>query len=331
MSAFLPSLHPESYRPHGLHDLARTWPETNCYVDVWIEILSALGHEPAAAMGFAVLQDYEGDQFTFFKYALEDLDLIYGIQVQELAIYDRVEGHCIEQIRRGRLPLVEVDSFYLPDTQGVSYRIEHTKSTIAINRLDTAGEAVEYFHNGGYYRAAGEDFRQLFRIGDEWTSATLFPYVEFAKLAPPPPPALQLQRAIGRLRHHLARRPQDCPFQAFRAELPAAVERLIAGTADFQKYAFNTARQFGANFDLLAAHLAWLAAAGGPKLEAAEAAAERISSAGKALQFQLARAIARKRSTGLEAAIDPVIEDYQLIMRDLDGALGGGPARGRPT
>ena len=40
--------------------------------------------------------------------------------VQEIA--NRVENHVREQIRRGRLTLVEMDSFYLPDTQGTAYR-----------------------------------------------------------------------------------------------------------------------------------------------------------------------------------------------------------------
>ena len=292
MTAFLPVLRPQTYKPHKLHDMARAWPETNCYVDVWIEVLASLGHEPCAAAGFTVEQDFEGDQFTFFKYPPEDLDLLFGISVQELAIYDKVEKHALEQIRRGRLPLVEVDSFYLPDTTGLSYRIEHTKTTIGINRIDIDGRRMEYFHGGGYFEAAAEDFDGLFRVGTHASQRdVLFPYVEFVKLNRGPEPARLVDLAVERLRHHVSRRPQSNPFVSFRDQLAGAVAQLING-ADFHKYAFNTVRQFGANFDLLAAHLQWLADAGGPHAEVAIAKASRISEAAKTLQFQMARAVA---------------------------------------
>ena len=97
------------------------WPETNCYIDLWIEVLAARGLPPEAMFGFTLTQDFEGDQFTFFKVPLEDLEALYGIRSTELAIYDRVETHVAEQLRRGRLCLVEMDSFYMPDTHGVGY------------------------------------------------------------------------------------------------------------------------------------------------------------------------------------------------------------------
>ena len=52
----------------------RIWPETNCYVDLWIEVLAAAGFTPEAMLGFTLTQDFEGDQFTFFKVPLEDLE-----------------------------------------------------------------------------------------------------------------------------------------------------------------------------------------------------------------------------------------------------------------
>ncbi len=39
-------LDPSAYTPHALHAAERMWPETNCYVDLWIEVLSALGQHP---------------------------------------------------------------------------------------------------------------------------------------------------------------------------------------------------------------------------------------------------------------------------------------------
>ncbi len=69
-------------------------------------------------LGFTVTQDFEGDQFTFFKVPLEDLESLYDIRVTELAIFDRVEAHVAEQIRRGRLCLVEMDSYFMPEPKG---------------------------------------------------------------------------------------------------------------------------------------------------------------------------------------------------------------------
>src|SRR5690606_26314651 len=98
MTAVFAGLDPETYRPHALHDAERMWPETNCYVDLWIEVLHAFGTAPEAMLGFSLVQDFEGDQFTFFKVPLEDLEALYGIRGTELAIFDRVESHVATQI-----------------------------------------------------------------------------------------------------------------------------------------------------------------------------------------------------------------------------------------
>ena len=79
MESAVLEIDPHAYRPSALHDPSRHWPETNCYVDLWIELLAALGFEPAAMLGFTVAQDFEGDQFTFFKVPLEDLEALYGV------------------------------------------------------------------------------------------------------------------------------------------------------------------------------------------------------------------------------------------------------------
>ena len=39
-----------SYQQHEIHACERQWAETNCYVDVWIELLNAWGFEPIAAL-----------------------------------------------------------------------------------------------------------------------------------------------------------------------------------------------------------------------------------------------------------------------------------------
>lgn len=146
---------PVGHRSHAMHAPERCWPQTNCYADLWIEALGALGMEPAAAFGFAVSQDFEGDQFTFFKPPLEDLEALYGLRVTELALYDDLVAHLELQAAQGRLVLIELDSFYLPDTRGVTYRTAHGKTTVAINRIDLAARELDYFHNEGFFRASG--------------------------------------------------------------------------------------------------------------------------------------------------------------------------------
>ena len=107
------TLDPSSYQRHRLHTQERNWAETNCYVDLWIELLHAWGFEPLAAMPFTLAIDFEGDQWTFFKFPLADLWELYGLNVQELAIWRPVLSHVEEQVGRGRPVLVELDSFYL--------------------------------------------------------------------------------------------------------------------------------------------------------------------------------------------------------------------------
>ena len=121
---------------HALHEDERTWPETNCYVDVLVDVLHSLQLDPVAGLAFTLGIDFEGDQYTFFKFPQGDLRTLYGVEIQELNPWKSVLVHAVEQVALGRYLLPEVDSFYLPDTAGVSYRIEHTKSSIAIAHVD---------------------------------------------------------------------------------------------------------------------------------------------------------------------------------------------------
>jgi len=314
-------LDPDNYKPHALHQPERMWPETNCYVDLWIETLHAFGSEPEAMLGFTLTQDFEGDQFTFFKAPLEDLEALYGIRSTELAIYDRVETHVAEQLRRGRLCLVEMDSFYMPDTHGVGYHGEHGKTTVAINRLDVAGRSIDYFHNAGFFRLEGDDFDGLFHMKDGPEELPFLPYTEFVKFPAELPMSGHLRSEAKRLaKQHFARRPADNPIAAFAKVFPGQVEKVAERPFDFfHKYAFNTLRQLGANFELAASHLDWLR----PDGSLAEAAghARRISEVAKATQFQVARAVARRKFEPLATALDPATEAWDALMRDLAGRL----------
>ena len=325
MAAVRPDISPEGYKPHALHDPGRHWAETNCYVDLWIELLQALGHTPEAALGFCAGLDFEGDQFTFFKFPSHDLEQLYGLKALELAVYESLEIQVMEQVARGRFVLVEVDAFYLPDTDGVSYGQEHSKTTIGINSCDPAGRRMTYFHNAGFFAVAGDNFDALMqrapaRAADK---TLLFPYAEFVKdTGGRPAPAEQRARAQALTRAHVAGRPRANPLLAFAETLEREGERLAARPpAFFHKYAFNTLRQLGAAFELLGSHLLWLEAGGGPQLPGAAADCGAIASGAKTLQFQMARAFARKKTAGLGAPLAGMAETYERIFAQLDIAF----------
>ncbi|WP_420100873.1 DUF1839 family protein [Bosea sp. (in: a-proteobacteria)] len=310
--ALLP-VDPLAYRPHAIHQGERHWPQTNCYADLWIEILHALGSEPAAAFGFTVAQDFEGDQFTFFKPPLDDLEALYGLQVTELALYDDLIGHIEQQIARGRLVLLELDSYYMPDTKGLSYRESHGKTTIAVNRLDRAGRQLDYFHNDGFHRAVAEDFDGLFRLlPGQQREDTLFPYAEMARLPARLPDEEALKATARRLlARHIARRPEANPVTAYRAVAMAQAAALAERPGNaFHLYAFNTLRQLGANFELLASHLAWLDEAA---FAEARDAALRIAGGAKIAQFHLARAMKQKRFERFDTALGELAAAWDAV------------------
>ncbi|MDN5927102.1 MAG: DUF1839 family protein [Hyphomicrobiales bacterium] len=322
MRQVIPGLNPATYRPSFLHDAERRWPETNCYVDLLIEVLHAAGHEPAAALGFTVAQDFEGDHFTFFKFPTADLQRLYGIDIEELAVFDRLDARVMTQIGRNRLPMVEVDAFYLPDTRGVSYRISHSKSSIGINALDPKKRRMEYFHNAGYFMLEGADYDALFPKQDEASGLPLFPYSELMKFGRSAASCDPARTARCLLAHHLARRPKENPIAAYAETFAEHAAALADRPPEyFHTYAFNTLRQLGANFELLAGHIDWLGVHGLRGLERAADAAGRISESAKTMQFKLARAMARKRFDGLVEMLAPMVEAYEATMDVLDAKI----------
>jgi hypothetical protein len=303
------------WTPQPLHAGERIWLETNCYVDVWAELLPALGHPAEAALAFTVKQDFEGDHFTFFKFPLEDLEALFGLRVQELAIYDTVEKHLLEQGARGRVVLVEVDSHFLPDA-GPTYHKSHAKSTIAVIKLEPAVRKLGYFHNTAYHELSGDDYDGLFHRPP---ADNMFPYCEFVKRDGE---ALGGKALVGRsldiLRKHLRHLPDAHPVKAWRAALPGHFERLAARDMDyFHLYAFNLPRQLGANFEMLGTYLDWLGAGGEKGLAEAASASRRIAQQCKAVQFQLAR-MANRRKFDINAVhIQPIEADYDVALNTL--------------
>lgn len=303
MKQILP-LDPRTYKRHLIHGEGRTWAETNCYVDVWIETMHALGHEPIAALPFTFAIDFEGDQWTFFKFPLLDLYDLYGLDIQELAIWRPLVVHIEEQVGRGRPVLVELDSFYLPDTHGTAYKFAHVKSTVAVFEIDPGAHHLGYFHNQGYYHVDGDDYLDLLRLRGAPDPAMLPPYVEFVKRHPELACSGRelLERSLRILRKQLALIPAANPFHAFKRRFETDMQWLMNESLEtFHLYSFATLRQFGACYELSATYLHWLTAQGETGLEDATRAFTELSDGAKAMQFQLARAMNRRKPLELSS------------------------------
>lgn len=300
----------------------RDWPLTNCYVDLWMGVLRHWQFDPIAGLAFTVIQDFEGDQFTFFKYPLEDLERLYGVLVQELSIYRDLEAHAVEQVRRNRLFIMEVDGFCLPDTRSTSYQMTHTKTTIGIDEIDPRNRQAHYFHNGGHYMIEGADYEvaMCHRLAPDALADWLPPYVEVASRRFPALSDHDLAtEAVATLRRHLRRAPNVNPIERYAEVFPSHVDQLIAASTDFfHLYAFNTVRQVGANFELLGVFLRWLERRGQHGLESVAARCDEFSATAKVLQFRLARVSARRRADDCAEHLDTLQRSYEQIMSSLN-------------
>lgn len=282
-------LDPRAYRSHPLHSPERIYVESNCYTDILIELLHARGDEPLAVMGCTMRMDFEGDQWTFFKPPPEDLERLFGIDVHEMQPYRPLPEQIAAQLSDGRTLIVELDSFYLPDTSATSYQSEHVKSSIVAEAIDPAGERLRYFHATGLHELEGEDYRAVFRLGRPFSDDVLPPYTELVRFdAGPRLRGDELREAArGLLRHHLEHRPATNPFARFGAQLERDLPRLLAGdAADYHAYAFATVRMAGSAFEVAQSHVEWLLGdAGAPACHALTQIVEGC----KALSFRLAR------------------------------------------
>jgi hypothetical protein len=275
-------------------------------------------------LGVTVAQDYEGDQFTFFKYLHEDLEKLYGVTVGELSIWHQLDVQIEKQVQLGRLVLVEADGFYLPDTRATSYRTQHTKTTIGIDGMDREAGRLTYFHNVGHYELVGEDYAGVFRQlpGQDAVDDVLPPYVELVRRRWPELRGDELtDEAVALLRRHMKRRPDENPIRCYRAEFQNQMNWLMAHPEKFHDYAFGVFRQLGANFQLLAGHLGWLEARGITGLRAAMEAAAAISSGAKALQFKVARIASRGRFDACGTLFDSLETQYETVMNGIARAL----------
>jgi hypothetical protein len=304
-------LDPASYRPHDLHCGERTYLETNCYTDGMIELLHARGDEPLAAMGFALRIDFEGDQWTFFKPPPEDLEALFGLDIHEMLPYRPLPDQVAEQIADGNTLIVELDSWYLPDTAATSYRSEHVKTSVVMEAIDREGERLRYFHNTSLHELQGEDYRGAFRLGRQFDENVLPPYTELVRFDVGERLAGDELRVAARrlLGHHLARRPASNPFERFGARLERDLPELLEGdAAQYHAYAFATARMAGSAFEVCASYADWLL---GEEGVAASSDLREIVQGCKVLSLKLAR----------RRAFDPQ-EIVERLAGEWDRAMG---------
>ncbi|MBS1888317.1 MAG: DUF1839 family protein [Actinobacteria bacterium] len=310
-------LDPARYEPSFLHSPDRDYAETNCYTDILIEFVHAIGSEPLAMMGCALPIDYEGDQWTFFKPRPEDVEALYGIDIHEMQPYRPLPDQIAEQIELGRTLVVELDSFHLPDTAATSYGQAHVKSSVIAEGIDREAETLRYFHGDGYFELAGDDYRGIFRLGREYSADVLPPYTELLRLdAGPRLEGEELREAARRmLAEQVARRPAENPFERFAAGLADDLPGLLAGDAQrYHDYAFATVRMVGSAFEVGADHVEWvLGDAGAP----AAALMREVVGGSKTLSFKLAR----RREFDPAPAVEALASAWSGAFAELEDAL----------
>jgi hypothetical protein len=310
-------LDPANYSQSDLHSAERIFRENNCYVDVWIEVLHSLGINPASSMAFACNVDFEGDQWTFAKPPAEDLYLLFGIDVHEMQLYRPVVDHIVDLVRAGRTMIIEVDSFYLPDTAATTYQTAHVKSSIAVGGIDPEQQRLNYFHNTGYYELSGQDYQSVFRLTGAFSKDVLPPYVETVRFSTEAKRSDAVLRAAGRelLARHIARRPQTNPWEKFGDSLAHNLPRLRAGTEeDYHAYAFATLRQCGSAFELAKSFVEWLGDRNCLDHEIAVASLDRMASAAKTLLLK----VARRREFDFPSEVERLASEWQTAMHALE-------------
>lgn len=318
------------HRAHELHRGERIWRDGAGPVDLWIELLHGNGLDPHAGLAFTVTQDFEDDQFTLARLPQEDIEKLYGLQVQELSVFDSLEERAMVQTRRGNIVLVEVDAFFLPDTRAPSYRSEHAKTTIGIDVIDPDAKRLGYFHHTGYHLLDDDDYDGVLRTSPAHAAEqggaagtvhgqALFPHVEFAKRVRDPLAGTALAEVSADLLcAHLLRRPMHNPIERWRAAFPEHVDTMLSrGEAYARLCACNVMHPLGANFELLAHYLQWMREHGFDIPVSTHLGARRIASEAMVMQCRLARALSHSKRDLCDASFDAMQEAYDRVVAPL--------------
>lgn len=317
-------LNPSTYRRHPLHADDRDWVERNCSIDSWIEVLHAQGLDPMAMLPFSLAVDFQGDQWTFYKPSPSDLWDLYGVDVQELNVWQPLLDHVLHHVHEGRLVATESDAFFLPDTRGTDYRSNHSKTSIVIYGVDVDRQRLHYFHNAGCFQLEGDDFKGVFGLGTGERAHTLPLFAELIRtdrqklLAPD-----ALRAASARLfASYVARRPLRNPVAAFARSIDADLGHVQPyGLDAYHAYAFANIRQLGSAFELASLYLRWLKPPDGQCLSDAADAFATISTTAKALILKAARAVHSQRAPNLAPMLDAAALEWDRGMHLIDEVL----------
>lgn len=317
MTGRLVDVRPDDHVPHPIHGADRIWTETNCYVDLWVELLHALGHDPVPAAACTFSARFDGAQWTFLKFRPEDLLALYGIDVAEMNVWRRPLDHLGDNASAGLLSTVEVDGFWLPDTDGTGYRTARSKTTIVPIVVDRDAEVLEYFHNSGCHRLEGADFRGLFGLDE--AVPTWPPYIEQIRLgaAEACPDAFD---AV--LTRHLRMRATVNPVRALADRVIDDVEFVRSGGLDvFHPWTFGVLRQCGATAELAADVSEYMERHGYAGAAGAAADFRLVAEGAKSVQFRMARA-ARGRDVDPSEQLGSMADAWERAMRVVAHAAG---------
>jgi Domain of unknown function (DUF1839) len=312
-------LDPVRYEPHPLHGPERNWSETNCWLDMMIEVLHVLGLDPVAGLAGTLSTDFDGDNWTLFKFPLEDLRRLFGMVVTEQYVWRPVIDHLTDHLGQGHLLTVEVDAWYLPDTAGITYRTAHAKTGVVMQMVDRDEKRLGYFHNGGYYELGGEDFDGIFHLEKGRDPENLLPYVELVRLdrIRRDDEEELLETVTALTKEHLAYRPTTNPVVRLRDRVEGDLGWLAAeGDEGFHPYAFASCRQTGATAEMAGSFVGWLDGHDGGGLEKAGEAFEVMAQTAKGLQFSLARA-ARGRKVDLDGPFEQMAQAWDTAIEVL--------------
>lgn len=305
---------PQSYEPHSIHATDRVWTETNCYVDLWVELLHALGHDPLPALASVFSAGFDGHQWTFLKPQPEDLRRLYGLDVAEINVWRPPLDLLIQGLENGNLNTIEIDSWWLPDTSATDYRTAHVKTTIVPAHIDMVQEQLTYFHNAGLHRLQGDDFRGAFAL--DTPSTSLVPYVEQIRYFPE---WVVPDSWLSVVQEHFGRRAPD-PVRQLAESVHDATKWLPeAGPAAFHSWAFGTLRQCGASAEL-AADLCDRLTDHGIDVQQSAILFRAVASLAKVVQFKMAR-VALGRKGEVTGSLETMTAHWNLAMDQLAHAM----------
>ncbi|MDI9917087.1 DUF1839 family protein [Rhodococcus sp. IEGM 1379] len=310
---------PDGYSSHAIHRDDRVWAQTNCYLDLWIEVLHSLELDPVPALACAFSSRFDGTQWTFLKLKAEDIVALYGIDVAEMNVWRAPLVHIEDNLAAGMLSTVEVDGYWLPDTLGTSYHEAHTKTTIVPNRIDRVAGELEYFHNSGYHVLRGEDFSGVFDL-DRSSLPSFVPYVEQIRLSPGY--AMNAGNVADVARRNVAVRPPGNPVRELGRRVVEDSEWVQAAGMDaFHLWSFGLLRQCGASAELAGDVSEFLDTAGfSGTVEAAEGF-RKVAAGAKSVQFQMARA-ARGRAVDPRDQLDEMAVSWKNSMEIITAIVG---------